>query len=70
MGKKDRKSKTAEQKARVTAKQEKKAAQKEKKGKFKGEGAADSDADDVDLEAVRQEYEQQVGLSLMKISTL
>lgn len=61
MGKKDKKSKTAEQKARVAAKQEKKATQKEKKGKSKGGVAADSDADDLDLEAVRQEYEQQVG---------
>ncbi|KAL8948341.1 MAG: hypothetical protein Q9222_005470, partial [Ikaeria aurantiellina] len=53
MGKKDKKSKTAEQKARVAAKQEKKAAQKEKKGKSKG--TPDSDADDVDLEAIRED---------------
>ncbi|KAL8715956.1 MAG: hypothetical protein Q9220_000623 [cf. Caloplaca sp. 1 TL-2023] len=58
MVKKDKKSKTAEQKARVAAKQEKKAAQKDKKGKSKG--TADSDADDVDLEAIREEYEQQI----------
>lgn len=58
MGKKDKKSKTAEQKARVAAKQEKKATQKEKKGKTKG--VTDSDAEDVDLEAIRAEYEQQV----------
>ncbi|KAL8968702.1 MAG: hypothetical protein Q9183_002337 [Haloplaca sp. 2 TL-2023] len=55
MGKKDKKSKTAEQKARVAAKQEKKATQKERK--IKSKGGVDSDADDVDLEAVRQEYE-------------
>ncbi|KAL8850743.1 MAG: hypothetical protein Q9221_004311 [Calogaya cf. arnoldii] len=57
MGKKDKKSKTAEQKARVAAKQEKKASQKEKKGKSKD--AADSDAEDFDLDAIRAEYEQQ-----------
>ncbi|KAL8656931.1 MAG: hypothetical protein Q9226_002420 [Calogaya cf. arnoldii] len=57
MGKKDKKSKTAEQKARVAAKQEKKASQKEKKGK--SNDAADSDAEDVDLDAIRAEYEQQ-----------
>ena len=58
MGKKDKKSKTAEQKARVAAKQEKKATQKERK--IKSKGGADSDADGVDLEAVRQEYEDKV----------
>ncbi|KAL8911747.1 MAG: hypothetical protein Q9171_003139 [Xanthocarpia ochracea] len=57
MVKKDKKSKTAEQKARVAAKQEKKATQKEKKGKAKA--AADSDAEDLDLDAIRAEYEQQ-----------
>ncbi|KAL8640473.1 MAG: hypothetical protein Q9228_002614 [Teloschistes exilis] len=69
MGKKDKKSKTAEQKARGAAKQEKKAAQKEKKGRSKGGGAADSDADDLDLEAVRQEYEQQARASATLIGS-
>ena len=58
MAKKDKKSKTAEQKARVAAKQNKKAAQKEKKVKSKG--ADDSDADDIDLESVLEEYAKQV----------
>lgn len=58
MAKKDKKSKTAEQKARVAAKQTKKAAQKEKRVKSKG--ANDSDADDVDLEAALEEYSKQV----------
>ncbi|KAL9634141.1 MAG: hypothetical protein Q9204_003117 [Flavoplaca sp. TL-2023a] len=57
MGKKDKKPKTAEQKARVAAKQEKKATQKQKKGKTKA--AADSDVEDVDLDDLRAEYEQQ-----------
>lgn len=48
MGKKDKKSKIAEQKARVAAKQSKKAVQKEKKVKAKG--GDDSDAEDVDLQ--------------------
>ena len=48
MGKKDKKSKVAEQKARVAAKQSKKAVQKEKKVKAKG--GDDSDAEDVDLQ--------------------
>ena len=58
MAKKDKK--TAEQKARVAAKQSKKAAQKEKKSKSKG--AEGSDAEDVDLESVLEEYEKKVGL--------
>ena len=58
MGKKDKKSKTAEQKARVAAKANKRAAQKEKKVKSKG--ADDSDADDVDLDEVLLEYTRQV----------
>ena len=58
MVKKDKKSKTAEQKARVAAKQSKKAAQKEKKGKSKGND--DSDAEDVDIESVLEEYAKQV----------
>lgn len=58
MGKKDKKSKTAEQKARVAAKQSKKAAQKDKKVRAKG--GDDSDGEDVDLESVLEEYAQQV----------
>lgn len=61
MGKKDKKSKTAEQKARTAAKQEKKAVRKEKKGKSKG--PTDSDPEDIDLEAVRAEYERKVSVS-------
>ena len=59
MGKKDKKSKTPEQKARVAAKQRQKATQKEKKAKSKG--GDDSDAEDVDLESVLEEYAKQVG---------
>ena len=58
MPKKDKKSKDAEKKARVAAKQSKKTAQKEKKVKSKG--ADDSDAEDVDLESVLEEYAKQV----------
>ena len=58
MAKKDKKSKTAEQKARVAAKQSKKATQKEKKQKLKGND--DSDADDVDVESVLEEYAKRV----------
>lgn len=58
MAKKDRKTKTVEQKARTAAKQSKKAAQKEKKVKSKG--GDDSDADDVDIESVLEEYAKQV----------
>lgn len=59
MAKKDKKSKDAEKKARVAAKQSKKTAQKEKKVKPKG--ADDSDAEDVDLESLLEEYAKQVG---------
>ena len=59
MGKKDKKSKTIEQRARVAARQTKKAAQKENKVKLKG--TDDSDAEDVDLESVLEEYAKQVG---------
>ena len=53
MAKKDKKAKTAEKKVRVAQKQEKKAAQKEKKVKTKVRpGDEDSDADDVDIDAV------------------
>ena len=58
MAKKDKKSKTAEQKARVAAKQSKKAAQKD--NKVKSKGGDGSDAEDVDLEKVLQEYANQV----------
>ena len=58
MAKKDKKSKDAEKKARVAAKQSKKAAQKEKKVKSKG--ADDSEAEEVDLESVLEEYAKQV----------
>ena len=61
MVKKDKKSKTAEQKARVAAKQTKKAAQKEKKSKVKGRDGDDSEGEDVDLDAVLAEYAKQVG---------
>ena len=55
MGKKEKKSKTAEQKARIAAKENKKATQKVKKAKSK-----DDDNDDVDLQAVLDEYSRQV----------
>lgn len=59
MGKKDKKSKTAEQKARTLAKQSKKAAKGEKKVKVKAKDA-DSDADDdVDLDAVLAAYAEE-----------
>ena len=59
MGKKDKESKTAEQKARVAAKQSKKASQKEKRAKSKQ--ADDSDAEDINLESVLEEYARNVG---------
>lgn len=61
MAKKDKKSKDAEKKARVAAKQSKKTAQKEKKVRSKG--ADDSDAEDIDLESVLEEYAKQVSNS-------
>ena len=61
MAKKDKKSKTAEQKARVAAKQSKKATQKTKKAKLKG--TTGSDAEDVDLDSVLEEYVRKVGLT-------
>lgn len=61
MGKKDKKSKTAEQKARVAAKQSKKAAQKDKKIKPNAaKGVDDSEGEDVDLESVLEEYAKKV----------
>lgn len=58
MGKKEKKSKTVEQKARVAAKQSKKATQKDKKTKSKV--ITDSDKEDVDLEYVLEEYARKV----------
>lgn len=58
MGKKVKKSKTAEQKTRVAARQSKKAAQKDKK--IKSKGVDDSDGEDVDLESVLEEYAKKV----------
>lgn len=58
MGKKDKKPKTAEQKARLAAKQSKKAAHKDKKVRAKGGG--DSDGEDVDLKSVLEDYAKQV----------
>ena len=60
MGKKEKKSKTAEQKARVAARQSKRAAQKDKKVKAKG--GDDSDKEDIDLETVLEDYAKQVCL--------
>ena len=69
MAKKGKKIKDAEKKARVTAKQTKKTAQKEQKAKSKG--ADDSDAEDIDLESVLEEYAKQVGNGPSKyLSTL
>lgn len=56
---KDKKAKAAEKKARVVQKQEKKAVKKEKKVKTKGPRDDDSDAEDVDLDAVLAEYARQ-----------
>lgn len=64
MAKKDKKSKDAEKKARAAAKQSKKIAQKEKKVKSKG--ADESDAEDVDLQSVLEEYAKQVGNPLSR----
>ncbi|KZF24359.1 galactose oxidase [Xylona heveae TC161] len=58
MGKKDKKSKV-DKKARVAEKQSKKAAQKEKKASKKGPAGDDSDAEDVDLDAVLAQYAEQ-----------
>ncbi|EER23931.1 hypothetical protein D8B26_002089 [Coccidioides posadasii str. Silveira] len=56
---KDKKAKKAEQKARTAAKQAKKAAQKEKKSKTKAGTQDDSDAEDVDLDAVLAAYAEE-----------
>ena len=58
MAKNHKKSKTAEQKARVAAKQSKKAAQKENKSKSKV--AEGSDDEDVDLESMLEDYAKEV----------
>ncbi|PGH04656.1 hypothetical protein AJ80_08490 [Polytolypa hystricis UAMH7299] len=70
MAKKDKKSKAAEQKARVAAKQAKKAAQKEKKSKTRGQND-DSDAEDIDLDAVLAAYaeEQAKFLKVTEVTT-
>ena len=60
MAKKDKKSKTAEQKARVLAKQSKKESKGEKKAKVKGGGRQDdSDVDDVDLDTVLASFAEE-----------
>lgn len=62
MAKKDKKSKDADKKARVAAKQSKKTAQKAQKAqKVKSKGVDDSDAEEVDLDSVLEEYAKQVG---------
>lgn len=61
MGKKEKKSRTVEQKARVAARQSKRAAQKDKKVKAKG--GDDSDKEDIDLETVLEDYAKQVCLT-------
>ena len=59
-GKKDKKSKEADKKARKAKAQEKKNSKTEKKSKGKGRGGdEDSDAEDVDLDAVLAEYARQ-----------
>ena len=58
MGKKEKKSKSTEQKARVAAKQTKKAAQKEKK--INSKPSNESDDEDIDLESVLEEFSRQV----------
>ncbi|KAL9138749.1 MAG: hypothetical protein Q9175_000015 [Cornicularia normoerica] len=68
MAKKDKISKEAEKKARVAAKQSKKTARNEKK--FKSKGADDSDAEDVDLESVLEEYAKQQAQFLKVTETL
>ncbi|KAI9763269.1 MAG: hypothetical protein M1840_000800 [Geoglossum simile] len=55
---KDKKTKQAEKKARVAEKANKKATQKEKKGKTKGRHD-ESDVEDIDLDAVLEEYARQ-----------
>lgn len=56
---KDKKAKKAEQKARTAAKQAKKSVQKEKKAKSKNNGQDDSDAEDIDLDAVLAAYAEE-----------
>lgn len=59
MAGKDKKSKAAEKRARVVAKQSKKSAKSDKKAKTKGSREDDSDAEDVDLDAVLAAYAEQ-----------
>lgn len=61
MGKKEKKFKTTEQKARVAARQSKKVAQRDKKSKTKG--TDDSDKEDIDLETVLEDYAKKVSLA-------
>lgn len=59
MGKKDKKSKSVDKKARVAAKTSKKTAQKAKKNSKKRPGD-DSESDDQDIDAILEEYEKKV----------
>lgn len=59
MVKMDKKTKAAAKKSRVAEKQNKKATQKEKKAKVKGSRHEESDAEDIDLDAVLAEYAKQ-----------
>jgi hypothetical protein len=59
MAKKDKKAKEAEKKARTAQKAEKKSAKKDKKQKTRGQQEEDSDAEDIDLDAVLAEYARQ-----------
>lgn len=56
---KDKKAKAAEKKLRVVKKQDKKSTQKEKKVKARNYKNDDSDAEDVDLDALLAEYAKQ-----------
>lgn len=56
---KDKKAKKADKKAKVAQKQEKKAAKKEKKQSKKGNREDESDVEDIDLDAVLEEYARQ-----------
>jgi len=70
MGKKDKKSKTIEKKARVAAKTSKKTSQKAKKNSKKRPGD-DSESDDQDIDAILEEYEKKVSpLRIIAYQTL
>lgn len=64
MAKKDKKAKEAEKKARNAQKQDKKASKKEKKQKVRGKTDEDSDAEDVDIDAILEEYARKQELYL------